>query len=67
LDTGNYPRRCHEQSYDNEDGNDCPGKFHLIAAVDLRRFLVVVCSLSESHDRIDEKTENNYEYRCGDR
>ena len=60
LNDRNHSRCRHEQCDDNKNGNDSPRQFHLIAAVYLGRFsAVVIPSLSELHDRVNEQGENN--------
>src|ERR1700727_3540319 len=55
LHTCDHPRGRHEQSKDDENRNNGPCQFHLIASVDLRRFAsIVTLSLSELHDGVKQ-------------
>src|ERR1700745_1161650 len=58
LNDGNHSCRRHEQCNDNENGDDRPCQFHLVAAVYLRRFSAIVTpSLSELHNGVKQQGE----------
>src|ERR1700730_14332374 len=60
LNNGNYSSCRHEQCDDDEDRDDRPCQFHLMAPVHLGRFpTVVILSLSEPHDGVKQQGENN--------
>jgi len=51
-----HPRGRQKQHDDDQNRNDRPGELHLVAAVDLRRLsIVVVCTASEPHGRVQEQ------------
>jgi hypothetical protein len=63
LDASDHPRRSHEQNDSDENRNDGPCEFHLIAAIDLRRLAtVIVGSLPKFNDAIDEQAKYDDEY-----
>ena len=63
LDASDHPRRSHEQDDSDENRNDGPRQFHLIAAIDLRRFAtVIVGSPPKFNDAIDQQAEYDDEY-----
>ena len=50
FDGVNHTRGCEKKDDHDEDGDDGPGQFHLVAAVDLRRLAAVVArALAELH------------------
>src|SRR6204780_1618992 len=68
LNGMDHPRRGEEEHQHDKHGNHSPGEFHLIAAVNLRRFATIVtAALAELHDRIYKKAEKNYKNETGDR
>jgi hypothetical protein len=61
----NHTCRCHEQGDHDQNRNDCPSEFHLIAAVYLGRFWPAVNSASELKNHINEQGEYDYENCSG--
>ncbi len=60
LDACDHPRGRHEQSDDDENRNNRPRQFHLIAAVYLGRFASIVTpSLSEFHDGVKQQGKHD--------
>ena len=61
LQGSNDSRCSHKESYHDDDWNHRPGKFYLIAAVNLRRLFAVLSLPSEFHNGVDKQTENSGE------
>src|SRR5271166_350175 len=60
LNDSNHSCCRHEQCNHDENRNDCPCQFHLIASVHLGWLsAVVVPSLSELHDRVKQQGEHD--------
>src|SRR5438309_9733346 len=65
LNDGNHSCCRHEHCDDNENGNDRPCQFHLVAAVHLGRFsAVVIRSLSALHVGGKQQGEECSEHCC---
>ena len=48
---------CAQEEHDhNENGNDRPGKLDLVAAVDLRRFVIVARAAAEAYKRVKQQS-----------
>src|ERR1700746_3662233 len=60
LHAGNHSRRRHEECHNNEDRNDGPSEFNLIAAVHLRRLgSIVMFSLPEPYNAVKQQGEDD--------
>src|SRR5450631_1758790 len=60
LNRMNHTRGRKEQHHHDEHGNDGPGEFHLVAAVNLRGLTVVILgTLAEFRDGINQQAENH--------
>src|SRR5664279_6001380 len=56
----NHARCRKEQHHHNDDRNDGPGEFHLVAAIDLCGLTAVILGTpAEFRDRINQQTENH--------
>jgi hypothetical protein len=59
LNEGNHSCCRHEQCDDDENWNDSPCQFDLIAAVHLGGSAAVILSLSELHDGVKQQGEDD--------
>ena len=63
----NDARGGEEEDQDDEAGDNGPGEFHLIAAIDGRGLRAIfVAAAAEFQDGIDQEPANNYKDQAGD-